>query len=290
MRTPWGNSDKVAAPTSRSTAKRRESRGGRMGQCLNEHSASISPGCKASCRQISRCYKNPGAGARRRDANLAAPILSGRFCPGRRGRRRQSDGMLLQGEGPLQRGVPESGRRCGLRGNDRRDAPRRRQVKLSSGDLINSLQGVEQAGTALTAARLRQMALQSLSDPTRASRMNRAPLTDELEKLAQLTSRSSSILVGANSPRFIPGRRPDGGLALSPVSAGLPVSGRRPYRRQGSREYNLKLSQQRAERHPRSPDQSLRHRRRPDRIGRARARSNCLSPPIRKRRRTAGCS
>ena len=32
------------------------------------------------------------------------------------------------------------------------------QVKLSSGDLINSLQGVEQAGTALTAARLRQMA------------------------------------------------------------------------------------------------------------------------------------
>ena len=119
--------------------------------------------------------------------------------------------MLLQGEGPLQCGVPESGRRYRLRGNDRCSASTS-QVELSSGDLINSLQGVEQAGTTLAAARRVQMALQSLSDPARASRMNRAPLTDELEKLAQLTIAINFDLGSRASPRFIPGRRPDGGL------------------------------------------------------------------------------
>ena len=77
------------------------------------------------------------------------------------------------------------------------------QVALGSADLIDSLQGVEQAGPDLTAARLRQLAAQSLNDPSRANRMNRAPLTDELEKLAQLTI---AIQFDFNSARIRPTR------------------------------------------------------------------------------------
>jgi hypothetical protein len=54
-------------------------------------------------------------------------------------------------------------------------------------DLVNSLQGVEQAGPAPTAASLWQMAVQSMKDPSRASRINRAPLVGDLEKRSQLT-------------------------------------------------------------------------------------------------------
>jgi outer membrane protein OmpA-like peptidoglycan-associated protein len=122
------------------------------------------------------------------------------------------------------------------------------QVALSSTDLINSLQSAEQAGPAITATRLRQMAVQSLSDPSRSNRMNRPPLTDQLEKLAQLTI---AIQFDFDSARI----RPDSFRAVGLMADALYHPYLLGYRflivghtdGKGNREYNLKLSQRRAD-------------------------------------------
>jgi len=122
------------------------------------------------------------------------------------------------------------------------------QVALGSTDLINSLQGVEQAGPDLSAARLRQMAVQSLNDPSRTNRMNRAPLAERLDKLAQLTI---AIQFDFNSARI----RPSSFAAVGLMADALYHPYLQGYRflivghtdAKGNREYNLKLSQQRAD-------------------------------------------
>jgi outer membrane protein OmpA-like peptidoglycan-associated protein len=122
------------------------------------------------------------------------------------------------------------------------------QVALGSTDLISSLQGVEQAGPDLSAARLRQMAVQSLNDPSRTNRMNRAPLAERLDKLAQLTI---AIQFDFNSARI----RPSSFAAVGLMADALYHPYLQGYRflivghtdAKGNREYNLKLSQQRAD-------------------------------------------
>ena len=91
--------------------------GGRMSQCLEQNRRLDLAWLQGKPEPDAVPAWHAGAGARRGDANL--PLRRRAPLPGRRGRRRQSDGMLLQGEGPLQCGVPESGRRCRLRGDDR---------------------------------------------------------------------------------------------------------------------------------------------------------------------------
>ncbi len=149
------------------------------------------------------------------------------------------------------------------------------QVKLSSGDLINSLQGAEQAGTALTAARLRQMALRSLNDPARASRMNRPPLTDELEKLAQLTI---AINFDLGSARI----RPDSFQAVGLMADSLDHPYLQSYRflivghtdARGNREVQSEAERAARRRDSRSVDQSVRDSCVAPRVG-GLARSNC---------------
>jgi outer membrane protein OmpA-like peptidoglycan-associated protein len=218
--------------------------GGRMGQCLEQNRASISPGCKASLSQM-QSLLNTRAQARAAVMQICRSDV-GRLCQG-----------VVAGDGNLmecyskakarfsavcQKAVADAGYEATIDASASTT-----QVKLSSGDLINSLQGAEQAGTALTAARLRQMALQSLSDPARASRMNRPPLTDELEKLAQLTI---AINFDLGSARI----RPDSFQAVGLMADSLYHPYLQGYRflivghtdARGSRESNLKLSEQRA--------------------------------------------
>jgi OOP family OmpA-OmpF porin len=122
------------------------------------------------------------------------------------------------------------------------------QVALSSTDLVNSLQGAEQASRTITAASLRQMAAQGISDPSRANRVNRPPLTKQLETLAQLTI---AIQFDFNSARI----RPDSFREVGLMADALYHPYLLGYRfvivghtdGKGNREYNLKLSQQRAD-------------------------------------------
>jgi outer membrane protein OmpA-like peptidoglycan-associated protein len=122
------------------------------------------------------------------------------------------------------------------------------QVALSSTDLINSLQGVEQVTAGISAVRLRQLAVQGAQDPSRTSRMNRPPLFEQLDKLAQLTI---AIQFDFDTARI----RPDSFRAIGLMADALYHPYLQGYRflivghtdAKGNREYNLKLSQRRAE-------------------------------------------
>ena len=219
--------------------------GGRMTQCLDQNRAAVSSNCKASVTEMTVLLTTR---AQARAAVLrVCDVDIRRFCPGIQ----PGDGNLMecfykarQNMNPAcQKSVADAGY----------DAPidasaATTQVALNSTDLINSLQSVEQAGPELSAVRLRQMAVQSLNDPSRTNRMNRAPLTDQLGKLAQLTI---AIQFDFNSARI----RPDSFRAVGLMADALYHPYLQGYRflivghtdAKGNREYNLKLSQQRAD-------------------------------------------
>ena len=122
------------------------------------------------------------------------------------------------------------------------------QIHLSSGDIVSSLQGVENSTATISAASLRQLAIQGLHDPARANPVNRPPLSEQLNSLAQMTV---AIEFDLDSARIKPSSFSALGLMAdslySPYLLGycFLVVGNTDLR--GSREYNLKLSDRRAE-------------------------------------------
>jgi len=218
--------------------------GGRMTQCLGQNQA-VSVTCKDSIAHMQALI---AARAQARAAVLrACDVDIRRFCPGIQPR----DGNLMecfikarQNMSPqCRKTVADAGYEATV---DASAATT--QVALSSTDLINSLQGVEQVGRAITAASLRQMAVQGLNDLSRTNRVHRPPLTDQLDKLAQFTI---AIQFDFNSARI----RPDSFRAVGLMADALYHPYLQGYRflivghtdGKGNREYNLKLSQQRAD-------------------------------------------
>lgn len=122
------------------------------------------------------------------------------------------------------------------------------QTSLSSNDLVSSLQGLESAPSGITAALLRQQALDSMRNPSRANPLNREPLSEQLNKLAQFTV---AINFDFNSARI----RPESYKTVGLIADSLYHPYLQGYRflvightdAVGSREANLKLSQQRAD-------------------------------------------
>lgn len=219
--------------------------GGRITHCLNKNSAVISGTCKSS---ISEMQMMIATRAKARTAVLHVCDADIRqFCPGIQ----PGDGHLMECfykakqrmSQVCQKAVADAGYEATI---DASAATT--QVGLNSTDLINSLQGVEQAGPAITAASLRRTAVESLSDPSRKIRLNRAPLTDQLSKLAQLTI---AVQFDHNSARI----RPDSFQAVGLMADALYHPYLQGYRflivghtdGTGTREYNLKLSQHRAD-------------------------------------------
>jgi outer membrane protein OmpA-like peptidoglycan-associated protein len=120
------------------------------------------------------------------------------------------------------------------------------QISLSKTDLVNSLQGLETAAKFDVAA-LRAALARGMTDPSRAERVNREPLAEQLDKLAQFTI---AIQFDFNSARI----RPESYRSVGLMADALYHPYLLGYRflvightdGKGSREYNLKLSQQRA--------------------------------------------
>jgi OOP family OmpA-OmpF porin len=219
--------------------------GGRVTQCLNQNRDAVSSTCKASATEMTVLL------ATRVQARAAVlrvcDVDIRRFCAGIQ----PGDGNLMECFYKARQNMSQACQTAVA--NAGYDAPidasaGTTQVALSSAELINSLQGVERAGPDLSAARLRQLAVQSLNDPARANRMNRAPLTDQLNKLAQLTI---AIQFDFNSARI----RPSSFRAVGLMADALYHPYLQGYRflivghtdGKGNREYNLKLSQQRAD-------------------------------------------
>ena len=121
------------------------------------------------------------------------------------------------------------------------------QIHLSSADLLTSLQGAEEVPT-IRAADLKRRVAEGMRDPARASRMNRPPIYEQLSNQAQLTV---AMQFDFNSSRINPSSYRAIGLIADALY--------HPYLQGycflivghtdavGSREYNLKLSQERAD-------------------------------------------
>ena len=219
--------------------------GGRIQQCLDQNRAGVSASCKATMTDLSVMLQTRAQA--RATVKRICDVDIRRLCAGVQ----QVDGNLMEcfykakrNTSPqCQKAVADAGYEVSLE-----PSASTTQVALSSTDLINGLQGVEQAATDINAARLRQLVAQGIRDPSRANRLNREPLSDQLGKLAQFTI---AIQFDFDSARI----RPDSFRALGLMADALYHPYLQGYRflivghtdAKGNREYNLKLSQQRAD-------------------------------------------
>jgi OOP family OmpA-OmpF porin len=121
------------------------------------------------------------------------------------------------------------------------------QTKLDSGDIVESLQKLETVPTGLTAALLRQQAIDSIRNRPGAA-LNRAPLSEQLNSLAQFTVEINfdfgSAVIRPESYRTV-GRIAD--ALHHPYLLGYKFLIVGHTDAKGGRETNLKLSQQRAD-------------------------------------------
>lgn len=235
----------------------------------------IAKGCKAdiakSCRRASlgggsliQCLGSSGSGACRTQVQSLATLLRTRAAA--RGALRRTcdpdirricngvvegDGNLLECftkarnsiSAPCVKTVTDAGYDVGLAQPGGTRAP----IKFSSAKLVETLQAAE-ATPVINAARLRQMAADAINDPARSNPVNRAPLTGELENLAQFTIAVEFDFASANI-------RPDSFRAVGLMADSLYHPYLLGYRflvvghtdAVGDRASNLRLSQQRAE-------------------------------------------
>jgi OOP family OmpA-OmpF porin len=218
--------------------------GGRVQQCLAQKPSLVSARCQAAATELGAWLRNRAAA--RQAVLRVCDIDIRRLCAGVQA----GDGNLLEcfykakrNVSPrCQQTIADAGYEVSLG-----SSPKPGAVQLSATDLVNSLQGAEAAAPAVNAASLRQRAAASIRDPSRADRTNRAPLFDQLGKLAQFT-----IAVQFDFDSAI--IRPDSFRAVGLMADALYHPYLQGYRflivghtdAKGSREYNLRLSERRA--------------------------------------------
>ncbi len=219
--------------------------GGEIAKCLDAHWANVSPGCKSANTMVRDLL------IKRAKARAGVPHICEldrlKFCGGIQ----EGDANLLKCfeiakrnvSAPCRQAIEDAGYEAPLA-----TGPVTNQIHLSSNDIRSSLQGVENYAPTISAASLRQLAIQGLHDPARANPVNRPPLSEQLNSLAQITI---AIEFDLGSARIKPSSFSALGLMAdalySPYLQGycFLVVGNTDSR--GSREYNLKLSDRRAE-------------------------------------------
>ena len=218
---------------------------GKVADCLDQHWSNVAPACKSAAGNIRDLLKRRAAA--RASVMKVCDLDRLRFCGGIQ----PGDANLLQCfetakrnvSAPCRQAVEDAGYEAPLA-----TGPVTNQIHLTSGDIVSSLQGVENVAAGIDAAGLRQLAVQGLNDPARANPVNRPPLYAQLDSLAQMTV---AIQFDLDSVRIKPSSYSALGLMAdalySPYLQGycFLVVGNTDSR--GSREYNLKLSDRRAE-------------------------------------------
>jgi outer membrane protein OmpA-like peptidoglycan-associated protein len=219
--------------------------GGRIRQCLQQNRALVAPSCMAAMNELTTLLQKRVAARAAIDGACERDRL--RLCSGIK----PGDGKLLECFSKVKQNVSAACRQMVAdAGYDvsigHGGSPG--AINLTAGDLIGSLEGVGAAEHKLNASLLRQMAARSLKDPARANRFNRAPLVEHLGDQAQITI---AIQFDFDSARI----RPDSFRAIGLMADAL----NHPYLQgyhfliightdgKSSREYNLKLSQERAD-------------------------------------------
>ena len=122
------------------------------------------------------------------------------------------------------------------------------QVHLRSGDLLSSLVSVENTSVGVDVTRMRQIAARAANDPSRANPLNRPPLFEQLDSLSQITI---AIQFDLDSARINPRSYRSIGLMADalyhPALYGYCFLIVGHTDATGRRDYNLKLSERRAE-------------------------------------------
>ena len=219
--------------------------GGRVQQCLDQNEASVSATCKATISNLKALLRSRAAARASVMRVCERDIL--RLCSGIQ----PGDGNLLECffkaqsrvSANCQRAVADAGYDVSLGA-----APASGKTVLSSAELVNSLQDVEAAAANISAASLRRLVEQGIRDPSRANPVNRAPLSAQLGALAQITI---AVNFDFDSARI----RPDSFRAVGLMADSLYHPYLQGYRflivghtdAKGGREYNLRLSQRRAD-------------------------------------------
>jgi len=219
--------------------------GGRIRQCLLGNQGKVSARCIGSVNALTALLEKRAAA--RASVMRVCDVDIKRRCSGVQA----GDGNLMECfyktkeniSPACQQAVADAGYEVALGPSSRSGA-----INLSSGDLVSSLQGVEAAANTISASQLRQLVNQSLTDPSRTNRVDRPPLYEQLDSQAQITI---AIQFDFNSARI----RPDSFRAVGLMADALYHPYLQGYRfliightdAKGSREYNLKLSQQRAD-------------------------------------------
>jgi OmpA-OmpF porin, OOP family len=219
--------------------------GGRVLQCLNQNQAGVGATCKSSLGAmqalLTKRIAAQAAVLRVCDVDIK------RLCSGVQ----IGDGNLMECFYKTLNNIsPQCRQTVADAGFEASLAPSasRAPIKLTSYQLVDSLEKVGPTAQAISAARLREMVSAAVNDPSRAERVNRAPLTDQLERLAQFTI---AVQFDLNSARI----RPDSFRAVGLMADALNHPALYGYHfliightdGRGDRRSNLDLSQRRAD-------------------------------------------
>jgi len=219
--------------------------GGEVAQCLERHERNVSSACKASAARTAALLQKRSRA--RASVAKVCELDRLRFCGGIQPGDAQILGCMYQSRKHLsqtcRQALIDSGYEAALD-----PGPLGSQIHLTSGDILSSLAGAARNNITIDVARMRQIAEQAAHDPSRANPLNRQPLFTQLNNLAQLTL---AIEFDLNSARIKPKSYRAIGLMADalyhPVLYGycFLIVGHTDVT--GRREYNLKLSERRAQ-------------------------------------------
>jgi OOP family OmpA-OmpF porin len=219
--------------------------GGKVAECLERHYDQVSPACKTTAQQVGALLRQRAA------ARAAAPKVCERdrlqYCGGIQPGNAQILGCLFESQKALSstclQTLIDAGYNAQLN-----PGPLGSQIHLRSNDIVSSLSGVSNTYVGVDVARMRAIAAKAAQDPSRSDPRHRPPLFEQLENLPQLTI---AIHFDLNSARISPRSYRAIGLMADalyhPVLYGYCFLIVGHTDATGRREYNLKLSDRRAE-------------------------------------------
>jgi outer membrane protein OmpA-like peptidoglycan-associated protein len=219
--------------------------GGQVADCLERHQSSVSLDCKATSGEVAALLRKRAAA--RASVSRVCELDRLRFCGGIQPGDAQILGCMYKSRQalslPCQQALADSGYEASLAAG-----PVGSQIHLSSRDILSSLVGIENTSIGISVGRLRALAASAVHDPSRADPFHRPPLFAQLNNLAQITI---AIEFDFNSARISPRSYRAIGLMADalhhPTLYGYCFLIVGHTDAIGGREYNLKLSERRAQ-------------------------------------------